>query len=77
MKRLLMALALTSVSLTSAVAQQALNIRGTIQSFDGKALGVETFDGRKVTIDVPADLRVSSDRAARGHAFTTRPWNFG
>ena len=62
MKRLLTILALTGLCLTPALAQQALNIRGTIQSFDGKILGVETFDGRKVAIDVPADLRVTTTK---------------
>jgi hypothetical protein len=62
MKVILAALALTGISLSPALAQQSLNIRGTIQSFDGKLLGVETFDGRKVSIDVPADLRVTTTK---------------
>jgi len=62
MKVILTALALMGASLSPVLAQQALNIRGTIQSFDGKLLGVETFDGRKVSIDVPADLRVTTTK---------------
>jgi hypothetical protein len=62
MNRLLTALVLTGLSLAPAFAQQQINIRGTIQSFDGKLLGVDTFDGRKVTIDIPADLRVTTTK---------------
>ena len=62
MKHFFAALAATALFAAPALAQQQINIRGIIQSFDGKVLGVETFDGRKVTIDVPADLRVSTTK---------------
>ncbi len=62
MKRAALALTFLSLTLSTSFAQQTQNIRGLIQAFDGQKLEVETFDGRKVSIGVPADLRVTTTK---------------
>lgn len=58
----LIALATASLVADVAAAQQTINLRGTIASFDGRTIAVETFDGRKLNVAAPADLRVSTTR---------------
>ena len=41
---------------------QNLNIRGTIASFESSTLQIDSFDGRRVAVDVPADLRVATTK---------------
>ena len=48
-----------------AMAQQApnTNIRGVIDSFDGKVIAVKTNDGRAVSVDLPENVAVSATKA--------------
>ena len=47
----------------AANAQQNTNIRGTLAAFDGKMLSVRTHDGQEVSVDLPADARISTTKA--------------
>jgi hypothetical protein len=55
-------LVLLGLAATPAFAQQAKNIRGTIDAFDGSVLKVTTYEGAKVSIAMPADVRVSTSK---------------
>ena len=55
-------LVLLGLAATPAFAQQAKNIRGTIDAFDGSVLKVTTYEGAKVAISMPADVRVSTSK---------------
>ncbi len=60
--KILAAAALLALASTPSFAQQNTNIRGLISSFDGKTLAVETFEGRKLSITAPPDLRVATTK---------------
>ncbi len=62
MKRVLTIMALVGLSLAPAWAQQSQNLRGTIRAFDGQTMAVDTFDGRALSVAVPADLRVTTTK---------------
>jgi hypothetical protein len=55
-------LVLLGLAATPGLAQQNKNIRGTIEAFDGSTLRVETYEGAKVSIATPADLRVATSK---------------
>ena len=55
--------ALILCNLASSVWAQNINWRGTIASFDGKALGVSMRDGSVVMVDVPESLPISATAA--------------
>jgi hypothetical protein len=46
----------------SSLAQQNKNIRGTITAFDGSTLRVDTYEGAKVSISMPADTRIATTK---------------
>ena len=41
---------------------QNLNIRGTIASFESSMLQIDSLDGRRIAVEVPADLRVATTK---------------
>lgn len=55
--------ALVLCHLIPMVGAQNINWRGTIASFDGKALGVSLRDGSVVVVDVPESLPISATAA--------------
>jgi hypothetical protein len=55
-------LVLLGLAATPGLAQQNKNVRGVIESFDGSTLRVDTYEGAKVAIAVPADLRVATSK---------------
>lgn len=63
-KTLVFAVAMTALSAPLAFAQAPnANVRGTISSFDGKAIGIKTNDGRDVSVDLPETLAISATKA--------------
>ncbi|MDB5641471.1 MAG: hypothetical protein JWN07_788 [Hyphomicrobiales bacterium] len=62
MSRAFAGLVLLGLAATPALAQQNKNIRGTIEAFDGSTLKVETYEGAKVSVSMPADVRVSTSK---------------
>jgi hypothetical protein len=48
---------------SEALAQQNINVRGTISGFDGKVLMVKSRDGRDLPVDVPDGVNVSVAKA--------------
>ena len=55
--------ALILCNLAAPAVAQNINWRGTIASFDGKALGVSLRDGSVVSVDVPESLPISATAA--------------
>ena len=55
--------ALILCNLAAPAVAQNINWRGTIASFDGKALGVSLRDGSVVMVDVPESLPISATAA--------------
>lgn len=55
--------ALILCNLAAPAVAQNINWRGTIASFDGKALGVSLRDGSVVVVDVPESLPISATAA--------------
>lgn len=60
--RIIAGLVLLGLAATPSLAQQNKNIRGTIEGFDGSTLRVETWEGAKVAISMPADVRVATTK---------------
>jgi hypothetical protein len=52
-----------SVISLPAQAQQAVNVRGTITAFDGKAIQIKANDGKAVEVVLPEGVNVASTKA--------------
>ena len=57
------AAAILAVTAPAALAQQNVNIRGTLSAFDGKVLQIKSNNGQDVSVNLPENVNVSATKA--------------
>jgi hypothetical protein len=60
---LVLALALSALASGAVLAQQAINVRGTVAAFDGKVISVNARGGNLVQVELPETVNVSGTKA--------------
>ncbi len=57
------AAAILAVTAPAALAQQNVNIRGTLSAFDGKVLQIKSNNGQDVAVNLPENVNISATKA--------------